>query len=215
MEKVGNQLNKERVLLLLSGGMDSTTLAFWLKDQGYLVECIYFDFSQGSPNGERSSSISVARSLNANICILQSELQRESMESILKNLKDGTGIFMDVVILCIMAQVYAFNLKIGKIFLGVVVDDVLLYPSLQIEFFRLIENLGNYWMGNNIQILTPFLNEKKISVMNIGKNLNVPFEKTWSCSMNLNIHCGLCDSCLMRKKVFKELKLVDNTDYEF
>jgi 7-cyano-7-deazaguanine synthase len=206
--------NQKKCLVLLSGGIDSTTLAFWLKKRGYSIECLYFDYEQGQTNGERECAISIARQLGANLKVLVAPRPRESLKSILSNHNSDIELLVDVVNMCVTAAIFASLSNIDLILLGLNADDVLVHPSLRIRFFRVIERLVTLWTGKKLRISAPFLDKDKSSVMKIGAKLGVPFEKTWSCSVNIDKHCGRCPDCLERKQAFMQTGLPDYTEYE-
>ena len=208
------QVYTKKSLVLLSGGLDSATLAFWLAKQGYTIECLYFDYEQGQTNAERECAISIAKRLDARLNILETPRPRDSLRNIMQSQSGEAELLADVVSLCIMAASFAFASSIDLISLGVTADDRRLHPSLQIKFFRNIEKLTKLWTGNNLRLLTPFLNKDKSSVMRIGTKLGVPFENTWSCSVNVERHCGRCSDCVTRKRGFEEAGLLDPTKYE-
>ena len=204
----------EKSLLLLSGGLDSETLAYRLKKQGYAIECLYFDYGQGQTNSERESAVFIAKQLDVSLTVLETPRPRESLKNIISSHDNDTELFGDVVGLCTMAATFAFISGIDSLFLGLNADDVQLHPALQTKFFRAIEELINLWMGNKLRVLTPFLDKDKSSVMRIGVKLGVPFESSWSCGVNVDKHCGRCSDCLARKDAFKEVGLADPTRYE-
>ena len=67
--------------------------------------------------------------------------------------------------------------------------------------------------GKNITLNTPLLKLSKDEIIQKGKNLNVPFEKTWSCYQGQDKACGVCDSCQLRLKGFKKAGLPDPITY--
>lgn len=204
----------KKSLLLLSGGLDSETLAYWLKRQGYTVECLYFDYGQGQTNSERESAVFIAKQLSASLTVLEAPRPRESLRNIISSHDNDAELFGDVVSLCTMAATFAFMSGIHSIYLGLNADDVRLHPALQTKFFRSIEELVGLWMGNKLRVLTPFLDKDKSMVMRIGMKLGVPFESSWSCGVNVYKHCGICSNCVARKRAFREVGLTDPTRYE-
>ena len=205
----------KKSLLLLSGGLDSETLAYWLKKQGYAVECLYFDYGQGQTNSERESAVFIAKQLGASLTVLEAPRPRESLRNIISSHDNDAELFGDVVSLCTMAATFAFMSGIHSISLGLNADDVRLHPALQTKFFRTIEELVSLWMGNKFRVLTPFLDKDKSTVMRIGMKLGVSFEGSWSCGVNVDKHCGKCSDCLARKEAFKAVGLPDHTEYEY
>lgn len=209
----------KKCLVLLSGGIDSTTLAFWLKNQGYIIEALYFDYGQGQINSERSCAMAVAKKLNISLHIIETPLPSDS----LRNTTSSQGpclhlndvkLFGDAVGMCIMATAFAFPHGFDSIALGINTDNVRAHPALNASFFRTIEKLASLWINNRIRVLTPFLQKDKTTVMRIGARLDVPYVDTWSCGVNIEKHCGKCVECLARKEAFKEIRLPDPTEYE-
>lgn len=200
--------------VLLSGGLDSATLAFWLREQGHTIECLYFDYGQGQTNGERECAVSIAKQLGACLNILETPRPRESLTNVMSSHGNDVELFGDVVNMCTTAATFAFLSGIDSILLGVNADDARVHPALQTRFFRTIEKVVSLWMGNEFRVLTPFLNKDKSSVVRIGVKLGVPFKNTWSCSVNVDKHCGRCSDCLARKEAFREVGLPDPTEYE-
>ena len=68
--------------------------------------------------------------------------------------------------------------------------------------------------GKPIQIKIPILHMTKAEIIKKGVELNVPFDKTWSCYIGGNKACGRCDSCMLRLKGFKEAGFKDPIKYE-
>jgi len=203
----------KKSLLLLSGGLDSETLAYRLKEQGYVVECLYFDYGHGQTNSERESAVFIAKQLSVSLTVLETPRPRESLRNIISIHDSDTELFGDVVGLCTMAATFAFVSGIDSVFLGLNADDVQVHPALQTKFFSAIEELIHLWMGTRLRVLTPFLDKDKSLVMKIGVKLGVPFESSWSCGVNVDKHCGRCSDCLARKAAFKEVGLADPTKY--
>jgi 7-cyano-7-deazaguanine synthase len=208
------QVSTRKSVVLLSGGLDSATLAFWLAEQGHTIECLYLDYEQGHTNAERECAISIAKRLDANLNIVETPRPRDSLKNYFPLLNGEAALLTDAVSLCTMAVPFASASRADAIYLGVNVDDWKAHPLLQVRFFRGIEKIARLSLGNNLRLLTPFLNKDKMSIVKIGLKLGVPFASTWSCSVNVKTHCGLCSDCIARKRAFSEVGLVDPTRYE-
>jgi len=204
----------DRCLILLSGGVDSATLAFWISKRGHITECLYLDYGQGQENRERECARSVANRLGVNLTILEAPLPSDLLGCIPPIRANNGGLFGDVVNMCVMATACALNSGAESIAIGVNAYDVQLYPALQRSFFGAIERLSILWIGKRIKILTPFLRKDKSSIARIGARLGVPFEDTWSCSMNVHRHCGICPDCAARRDALSKAGLTDGTEYE-
>jgi len=171
-------------------------------------------------NSERGCATAVAKHLDISLRIVETSRQSDSLKSLtssqgLCSSIDDVKLFGDVVGMCTVAASFAFAYRFDSIALGVNADNIRAHPALNTSFFRAIEKLVNLWMGNKIRVLTPFLEKDKSSVMRIGARLSVPFEDTWSCSVNIDKHCGKCFECIERKEAFREIGLPDPTKYEF
>lgn len=201
-------------VVLLSGGLDSTTLAYWLAKRGLTVECLYLDYEQGHMNAERDCAISVAKQLSASLYILEISRPRDLLRKIVGKRNDNVELFTDAVSMCTIAATFAFEIGADLVYLGVNADNMRMHPPLQNKFFHDVERLASHWMGNNLRLLTPFLNKNKSAVMKLGTKVGVPFEKTWSCGVNVDKHCGECVGCLARRQAFIEVGLADPTRYE-
>jgi 7-cyano-7-deazaguanine synthase len=215
-----SRLSRHRkCLVLLSGGIDSATLTYWLKRQGFAIEAVHFDYGQGQINGERECAMTIARKSDTLLHVIETALPSDSMKNVL--LTQGScaqisnaAAFGDVVCMCIMAATFALTHGFDSIALGVNVDNTKAHPPLNTVFFRTIEKLVSLWTGNKIRVLTPFLQKDKSSVMRIGAELDVPYADSWSCGINIEKHCGKCVECLARKRNFKKIRLHDPTEYE-
>jgi 7-cyano-7-deazaguanine synthase len=199
--------------------VDSTTLAFWLKDQGFDIEALYFDYGQGKTSSERMCAMTIARKLDITLHVVEtplpSDLIRNAVVSQGARIQvDDAKIFGDVVGMCTMAMTLAFIHGLDSISLGINADNARAHPSLNTAFFKGIEELASIWNGRRIVVLTPFLQKSKASIVRVGTGISVPYAETWSCGASIEKHCGKCAECIARKEAFKEAKLPDPTDYE-
>jgi 7-cyano-7-deazaguanine synthase len=205
----------QKSLVLLSGGLDSATLAFLLGKQGHAIECLYFDYEQRGINAERDCAMTVASELGVSLNILEMPRPRDFLRSIVPSPNDDIELFADVVNLCTMAATFAVEVGADSVLLGINADDTRVHPTLQTVFFRNIQRLASLWIDKDLKLLTPFLHKDKLSVMRVGMKLGVPFGSTWSCNANVDKHCGRCSHCLDRRAAFSLLGLADPTQYEY
>lgn len=199
--------------------MDSTTLAFWLKDQGFAIEALYFDYGQGKTNGERMCAVTIARKLDIILHVVETPLPSDLIRN--ASISQGSHIqansarkFGDAVGMCTMAMALALIHDFDSISLGINADNARAHPGLNTVFFATLGELASIWNGRRIMVLTPFLQKSKSSIVRIGAGIRVPYAETWSCGASIKKHCGKCAECIARKAAFKEAKLPDSTDYE-
>jgi 7-cyano-7-deazaguanine synthase len=106
-----------------------------------------------------------------------------------------------------------------RIYIGANALDYSGYPDCRPEFFQAFEKVLAVGTkkgveGSPVRILTPILRLSKAEIVKLGVELDAPLELTWSCYKGGAKACGRCDSCLLRRKGFKEAGLVDPIEYE-
>ena len=102
------------------------------------------------------------------------------------------------------------------LFVGAVWEDSSGYPDCRPEFFQAFEQairLGTR-PGTDLRIVTPVIRMSKAQIVSTGRELHVPFEKTWSCYQSSDRACGRCESCRLRLKGFREAGVADPIPYE-
>jgi len=88
--------------------------------------------------------------------------------------------------------------------------DHAIYPDCRPEFINSMSDAIRFGTYNNVEIFAPFTNLTKREIALIGKEINVPFEKTYSCYNGQEVHCGTCGTCTERKEA---LEGFDKTEY--
>ncbi len=119
------------------------------------------------------------------------------------------GIFLSI------ATAYAERIKAEKIFIGAVWEDSSGYPDCRPAFyekFNLAINQGTR-PKSNIKIVTPLIHMTKSEIIKLGISNNAPLELTWSCYQNEARACGVCESCKLRLKGFKDADIIDPIEY--
>ncbi len=142
----------------------------------------------------------------------EGELDRRGVPSTYVPFRNG--------ILLSVAAAAAESLGASCIYLGVVEEDGSGYPDCRRSFVEAMERavaLGTRCglEGNPIRIETPLVSLDKAGIVRRGRELDVPFELTWSCYRNEGeIACGRCDSCLLRLRGFMRAGYADPLRYE-
>ncbi len=226
-------MGKKRVICLLSGGLDSSVVAYIAKDLGFNIYSISFNYGQ-----QHNKELICAKKISSNIKSKKHIIFKLNLDifggSLLfkgkfKNhekdlLEIGNEIPQTYVparntIFLSIALAYAEVINAQSIFIGVNSTDYSGYPDCRPEFITAFQKLANIATkksieGNNIIIKTPLINLTKAQIIKKGYDLMVPFKDTWSCYKGGSIACGKCDSCLLRLKGFNESKIKDPLKYE-
>ena len=212
-----------KCVIVLSGGPDSAVVAYWAKKEGYKLYPLTFDYGQIAVK-ETHSAEKIAESLGAktkivdlsalksvfgdvtSLCNSDIPLTAEFSQPIIVPFRNA--IFLSV------AVSYAVSVGADKIYYGAHGSDEPFYPDCRREFYEAFEKAAKLGTGENISIQAPFSGKRKSEVIEEGVKLGVPFELTWSCYREDAKHCGRCESCVNRKKAFKEAGIADQTKYE-
>lgn len=218
-----------KAVCLLSGGMDSSTLAFLAKHDGYDILALHFTYGQRTEEKERECAKRIARHLNAlefldvDLAYLKkvgaSSLTDQRMQVKPHN-EAGEGIpetyvpFRNANLLSV-ATSFAEARAADAIYIGVQASDYSGYPDCRPEFidaFQKVITLGTR-PDSGIELKTPFVRLNKAEILKIGMELNVPYEDTWSCYSESEIACGICGSCHFRREAFRQIGIEDPIQY--
>ena len=213
---------KEKCVVVLSGGVDSTTLAYYIKDQGYDLAAITFNYGQISTK-EIEHAKKIAAKLNIPIQIIDLSSLKEIFQGITSLVDENIEMtksfsqpiivpFRNAIFLSI-AVAYANSINSARIVYGAQLSDAQNYPDCREEFYRSFEKTARLGTDTQIMIEAPFSDKSKSEVIKLGTQLGVPFNLTWSCYLNKEVHCGQCESCRNRKNAFIEAGIKDTTKY--
>ena len=205
----------KKAVVLLSGGLDSTTTLYWAQAQG--LECYGLIFNYGQKHLKEvnvAKNIAKLTKIEYKIVNLEfpwkgSALLDDEIE-IPKNREIDAEIPVtyvparNIIFLSIAAS-YAEVIGASSILIGANSVDYSGYPDCRPEFMRAMQNVIDLGTKvGKIKIETPLINLSKKDIILLGTKLGVPYEKTWSCYNGGDEPCGVCDSCVLRNKGFEE-----------
>jgi 7-cyano-7-deazaguanine synthase len=224
LEKRQNKMNPtKKCIVVLSGGPDSATVAYWAKAHGYEIYPITFNYGQIAVK-ETESAKKIAEKLGTTTKIIDLSALKEIFSgatSLVSRDIPLTAEFSAPIIVPFRnaiflsaAVAYAVTAGATKIFYGAQGSDEPFYPDCRREFYQAFEKAARLGTCEEITIQAPFSGGKKSDLIKEGSKLDVPFELTWSCYLDGAKHCGKCESCVNRKKAFQEAGVADPTKYE-
>ena len=223
-------MNKKAVVVL-SGGLDSTTLCYHLHALGYALTCVSFNYGQ-KQNKELESAALIAKELIAdhhiiNLSFMQQYLQASSLvNDQISNPKEEykrENMLITVVpnrntMMLSLAWTVACDTNAEILAYGPHKGDNYVYADCRPDFvsaLNLALRLGTIDSRNEeLQLIAPFINMTKAEIVKYGETLKVPFANTWSCYDGLDIHCGKCGTCMQRRQAFITANVVDPTIYK-
>ena len=221
-----------KAVILLSGGLDSTTVLAIAKEQNYDCYALSFDYGQ-KQRSELESSIAIAKKSN----VIEHRIMKISLNDIggsaltdkdisVPKFSDSDDIPITYVparntIFLSFALAWAEVVDCQTIFIGVNALDYSGYPDCRPEFIEAFEAMANLATkqsveGDKIQIKTPLINMTKAEIIKKGLSLGVDYTETTSCydANSLGEACGECDACVLRKNGFSSADVEDPTKYQ-
>ncbi len=220
-------MNK-KALCIMSGGMDSTLVAYIMRAQGYEIIAIHFNYGQRTVTKELESYRAICDNLGVSEkyeidlnffkTIGASALTDHSIDVPTQGIEPGVpvtyvpfrnGIFLSI------ATAIAEKEGCEVIAIGVVEEDSSGYPDCRESFIGAFEHAANLGTKEttNIRIEMPLVHLQKSQIVQEADKLNVPLELTWSCYKSEDKACGVCDSCRLRLRGFELAGITDPIVY--
>ena len=226
----------KKAVVLLSGGLDSTTMLAIACDEGYDVYCMSFRYGQRhavelqcAKNIAKAFGVRQHRIVDIDLRTFGASALTETDIEVPKDRSDSemeTGIPITYVparntIFLSYALAYAEVLVADTIFIGANAIDYSGYPDCRPEYIDAYQTMANLATQAGVEgktklrIRAPLIDKTKAEIIQIGTALGVDYSLTLSCydPDTEGSACGRCDSCLLRKKGFKEAGIPDPTCY--
>lgn len=215
---------KTRAVVLLSGGMDSTTALYHSVGYYDYIEAISFDYGQNHKKelelakwhcehlGIEHTIIKLDFScfnsslLSGADAIPEGHYEDESMKSTVVPFRNG--------IMLAYAVGYAENIGADVVIIGSHAGDHAVYPDCRKEFTHFMSCAAHEGTYNKIIIDSPFNAKMKWDIVKIGTGLKIDYSKTWSCYKGHEKPCGKCGTCVERIEAFVKNNLIDPAEYE-
>ena len=218
----------KKAVCIISGGMDSALSAKMAQLEGFEVIAVHFNYGQRTQAKELECFRKIARAVSASQNyeidlpffeqIGASALTDTRIEVPTGGIEEGVPItyvpFRNGIFLSIAAAI-AEKHGARALFIGVVEEDSSGYPDCTEHFITQMQsaiNLGTK-KETQLQIRMPLVALKKSEIVQKSLALGVPLADTWSCYQSEGEACGVCDSCRLRLKGFKEAGEVDPIPY--
>lgn len=218
---------KEKVVVIYSGGMDSFTVLHRAINEDYEVYALSFNYGQRHDK-ELVYAAKVCEELGVNHLItditqINQLLQGSSLTSddievaeghyTAENMK-STIVPNRNMILLSLAVGYAVSIEAEKVFYGAHGGDHTIYPDCRPEFVMAMNDVTKIANFEPVEIVSPFLNDDKIKILNYGLALGLDYGKTWTCYNGREKACGKCGSCVERLEAFEANGVADPLLYE-
>ncbi|WP_295417782.1 7-cyano-7-deazaguanine synthase QueC [Sulfurovum sp.] len=218
----------KKAVCIISGGMDSALSAKIAQVEDYEIIALHFNYGQRTEHKELECFRKIAKDLKASETyeidlpffgqIGASALTDRSIDVPTGGLEEGVPVtyvpFRNGIFLSIAAAI-AEKHSAQALYIGVVEEDSSGYPDCTESYIKKMQeaiNLGTK-EETNIEIKMPLVTLKKSQIVQMSLEMGVPLEDTWSCYQAEDKACGVCDSCRLRLRGFKQAGVVDPLEY--
>ncbi len=226
------KMKKEKVVVILSGGMDSTTLLYDIMSKGYDVYALSFNYNQKHKK-ELDLAKLTCEKLNVPHKIADLSLLNDIAPSALtrddwkvpeghyadENMKQTVVPNRNMVMLS-LATSYAIGIGATELYYGAHAGDHDIYPDCRKEFIDSMKQSISLCDWSKIELKAPYWILDKGDIVIRGKELNVDYSLTWTCYVGKEKACGKCGSCVERLEAFEkaskyfQLNFKDPIEYE-
>jgi 7-cyano-7-deazaguanine synthase len=227
-----------KAVILLSGGLDSTTVLYQARQDGYDCYALSFNYQQrhqrelaAARRVAKSAQVSEHQVVDFDLrCWGGSALTDNSIELPID--RDLGQMAEEIPVTYVPARntiflsfalAYAETIQADRVYLGVNALDYSGYPDCRPAYIAAMQQVFNLGTkqglseqglnGDGIQIAAPLITLRKTEIIQLGNSLGVSWADTWSCYDGGELACGVCDSCQLRLAAFAELGLVDPLAY--
>jgi 7-cyano-7-deazaguanine synthase len=199
------------IVILYSGGMDSSVALYQYAERIRLA----VSFNYGSKHNVREIEHAAlnCQALGIEHRVIEMDLNKMGFVSDLlqsggeipdghyedENMKKTVVPFRNGIMLSIAAGI-AESIDCNRLLISNHAGDHAIYPDCRPDFIESMNNAIRFGTYNQVEILAPFTNLTKREIAFVGKEIRVPFEKTYSCYNGGENHCGTCGTCTERKE---------------
>ncbi|PHM17518.1 MAG: 7-cyano-7-deazaguanine synthase QueC [Sulfuricurvum sp. PD_MW2] len=218
----------KKALCIMSGGMDSTLVAYIMRSRGYEIVALHFNYGQRTVTKELSCFRAICEDLGVSEkyeidldffkAIGASALTDHTIEVPTEGIEPGVPItyvpFRNGIFLSI-ATAIAEKEGCSAIAIGVVEEDSSGYPDCREHFIQTFQKAANLGTKETTEITIemPLVHLQKSQIVQEALILNVPLHLTWSCYKSEDAACGVCDSCRLRLRGFERAGAIDPIVY--
>lgn len=191
---------RKQINLLLSGGIDSTAVLFYYRDNGFDVRAYFVHYGHVSNNVEYECAKKVSHYYHTSLNLLRFTGARyaENWEI------TGRNAFFILAVL--MAMHSGSGIISGGLHKG---SD---YYDSKEDFLHSMSTIIEGYTGGRVQLDFPFMKMTKNEIVAYSQMHKIPLNSTYSCQLGEKKPCGKCPSCIERKNAIEEIKNFEKED---
>lgn len=214
-----------KTVLIYSGGMDSTTLLYYLINKGHAVKCLSINYGQKHKKEIKSAQYFCKKfNIDHEIVNLSNIKKLISLSSLTSDMEVPEGHYTDNsmkstvvpnrnMIMLSIAIGWAINEKFDFVAYAAHSGDHTIYPDCREQFIDYISKAAELADWHSVKIIRPFVKISKTEIAILANELGVEINKTWSCYKGKRFHCGKCGTCIERIEALQLAGVKDTTIY--
>lgn len=223
----------KKAISVLSGGLDCT-VATSVYAKEYNIHAITFNYGQKAFEQELKASKAICKKMGFEHTVIDlpwlaqisnstlntdediPEVSEDDLDDIKKSSQTASSVWVPArnMVFTSIATSLAESIGARMIIVGWDVEEAATFPDNSKEFLNAFNELIKIGSPGNIRIEAPAIDLNKEEIVKLGLEVGAPIELSYSCYVGRDKHCGVCESCMRRKRAFKKLKIEDVTEYE-
>lgn len=223
----------KKAISVLSGGLDCTVAtSVYAKD--YEIHAITFNYGQKAFKRELKAAKEICKKMNwthevvnlewlskiSNSSLNTSEeipeVSLEDLDDLNKSSESANSVWVPArnMVFTSIAVSYAESIGAEMIIVGWDAEEAATFPDNSKEFLEAFNILIDVGSPEKIKIEAPAIDLNKEEIVRLGLEVGAPMELSYSCYKGTEKQCGVCESCMRRKRAFEKLNIKDLSDYE-
>lgn len=222
----------KKAISVLSGGLDSC-VATSVYSEEYEIHGITFNYGQKSFKRELKASKEICEKMGfthevidlpwlnkiSNSALTSDNkiptLTTDDLDDLEKCKNTASSVWVPGrnIVFSAIATSYAESIGAEIIIVGWDKEEAATFPDNSKEFLESFNKMLNIGSPQNIEVKAPAINLNKDEIVTLGNKINAPMELSYSCYTGDEKHCGVCESCMRRKRAFKLANIEDLSEY--
>lgn len=223
----------KKAISVLSGGLDCTvSTSVFAKD--WEIHAITFNYGQKAFKRELKAAKEICDEMGWTHEVIElpwlskistsslntaeeiPEVTFNDLDDIEKSSETASSVWVPArnMVFTSIAISYAESIGAEKIIVGWDAEEAATFPDNSKEFLNVFNELIGVGSPENIKIEAPAIDLSKEEIVKLGVEVGAPMELSYSCYKGGDKHCGVCESCMRRKRAFRQLGIDDLTEYE-
>ncbi len=223
----------KKAISVLSGGLDCT-VATSVYSKEYEIHAITFNYGQKSFERELEAARKICTEMNWSHEVIDlpwlskistsslntseeiPEVSIDDLDDLDKSRETASSVWVPArnMVFTSIAVSYAEALGAEIIIVGWDAEEAATFPDNSKEFLDTFNELIDVGSPDKIRIEAPAIDLSKEEIVKLGVEVGAPMELSYSCYKGGEKHCGVCESCMRRKRAFKSLGVKDLSEYE-